>query len=51
MIRKNCTKIESEVNQSIDEQMILAEISDSGLRQCDPKKPKKWGVQEFCESG
>ena len=50
MIRKNCTKTEPEVNQSIDEQMILAKTSHSGIRQYNPKKPKKWGVQEFCES-
>ena len=41
MVRENCTKIELEVNQSIDEQIIPAKTSHSGIRQYNPKKPKK----------
>ena len=33
MVRENCTKIEPEVNQSIDEQIIPAKTSHSGIRQ------------------
>ena len=43
MVRENCTKIEPEVNQSIDKQIIPAKTSHSGIRQYNPKKPKKWG--------
>ena len=34
---ENCTKIEREVNQSIDKQILLAKISHGGIRQCNPK--------------
>ena len=33
MVRKKCTKIEPEVNQSTDEQIIPAKTSHSGIRQ------------------
>ena len=51
MVRKNCTKIEPEVNQSIDEQIIPAKTSHSGIRQYNPKKPKKWGSKNFVRAG
>ena len=51
MVRENCTKIEPEVNQSIDEQIIPAKTSHSGIRQYNPKKPKKWGFKNFVRAG
>ena len=33
MVRKKCTKIEPEVNESTDEQIIPAKTSHSGIRQ------------------
>ena len=51
MVRENCTKIEPEVNQSIDEQIISAKTSHSGIRQHNPKKPKKWGLKNFVRAG
>ena len=51
MVRENCTKTEPEVNQPIDKQIIPAKISHSGIRQCNPKKPKKWGFKNFVRAG
>ena len=51
MVRENCTKIEPEVNQSINEQIIPAKTSHSGVRQYNPKKPKKWGFKNFMRAG
>ena len=40
--RANCQKVEEEVNNSTDEQIISAKTKKSGgVRQCNPKKPKK----------
>ena len=51
-VRTNCNKIEPEVNHSIDEQIILAKTKKSGgVRQCNPKKPHKWGLKTFVCSG
>ena len=51
MVRGNYTKIKPEVNQSIDEQIIPAKTSHSGIRQYNPKKPKKWGFKNFVRAG
>ena len=51
MVRENYTKTEPEVNQSIDEQIIPAKTSHSGIRQYNPKKPKKWGFKNFVRAG
>ena len=51
MVRENCTKIEPEVNQSINEQIIPAKTSHGGIRQYNPKKPKKWGFKNFMRAG
>ena len=43
--------IEPEQNQSIDEQIIPAKISHSGIRQYNPQKPVKRGFKNFVRSG
>ena len=48
-VRKNCLQIEPEQDNSIDEQIIPAKTKYSGIRQCNPKKPKKMGFQKFCK--
>ena len=50
-VRGNCLTIEPEQNQSIDEQIIPAKTSHSGIRQYNPKKPVKWGFKNFVRSG
>ena len=47
-VRKNCLQIEPEQDNSIDEQIIPAKTKYSGIRQYNPKKPKKMGFQKFC---
>ena len=44
-------KIEPERVQSIDEQIIPAKTSRSGIRQYNPKKPCKWGFKMFAGAG
>ena len=52
MVRGNCTNIEPEVNQSTDEQQVIpAKTSRSGIRQYNPKKPKKWRFKNFVRVG
>ena len=51
VVRETCTKIEPGVNQSIDEQIIPAKTYHSGIRQNNPKKPKKWGFKNFVRAG
>ena len=48
---KNCLQIEPEQDNSIDEQIIPAKAKYSGIRQYNPKKPKKWGFTNFVRSG
>ena len=50
-IQENCSKIEQEPVQSIDEQIIPAKTRRSGIRQYNPKKPKKWGFKMFVRAG
>ena len=50
-VRNNCITIEPEVDHSIDEQVIPAKTSYSGIRQYNPKKPVKWGFKNFVRSG
>ena len=47
MVRENCIKLEPELNQSIDEQIVLAKTCRSAIRKCNPKKPQKWGLKNF----
>ena len=42
VVRENSIAIEAEPVHSIDEQIILAKTKRSGIRQYNPKKPKKW---------
>ena len=51
VVRETCTKIEPGVNQSIDEQIIPAKTYHSGIRQNNPKKPKKWDFKNFVRAG
>ena len=51
VVRETCTKIEPGVNQSIEEQIIPAKTYHSGIRQNNPKKPKKWGFKNFVRAG
>ena len=50
-VKNNCRKIEPEIEQSIDEQIIPAKTVYSGIWQYNPKKPKKWGFKNFVRSG
>ena len=50
-VRDNCRKIQSEVENSIDEQIIPAKTSHSGIRLYNPKKAKKWGFKNFVRAG
>ena len=46
-VQKNCLQIEPEQDNSIDEQIIPAKTKYSGIRQYNPKKPKKNGVSKI----
>lgn len=51
-VRANCLKVEPEVNNSIDEQIIPAKTKKSGgVRQYNPKKPHKWGFKNLVRAG
>ena len=50
-LKINCRKIEQEEFQSIDEQIVPAKTKFSGIRQYNPKKPKKWGFKNFVRAG
>ena len=47
VVRQNSIAIEAEPVHSIDEQIIPAKTKRSGIRQYNPKKPKKWGFKMF----
>ena len=51
VVRQNSIAIEAEPVHSIDEQIILAKTKRSGIRQYNPKKPKKWGFKMFVRAG
>ena len=50
-VRENCILLELETEHSIDEQIIPAKTSYSGIQQYNPKKPVKWGFKNFVWSG
>ena len=50
-VRNNCILIEPEREHSIDEQIIPAKRKCSGIRQYNPKKPKKIGFKNFVRTG
>ena len=50
-VKFNRREIQPEKGQSIDEQIIPAKTAYSGIRQYNPKKPKKWGFKSFVRSG
>ena len=50
-VRNNCTTIEPEIEQSIDEQIIPAKTKYGGIRQYNPKKPMKWGFKILYAQG
>ena len=50
-VKFNCREIQPEKDQSIDEQIIPAKTAYNGIRQYNPKKPKKWGFENFVCSG
>ena len=50
-VRQNCLKIEPEVQNSIDEQIIPAKTRYSGIRTFNPKKPVKYGFKNFVRAG
>ena len=51
-VRANCQKVEQEVNNSIDEQIILAKPKKSGgVRQYNPKTPHKLGFKNLVRAG
>lgn len=49
-IRKNLNIIPLEQHLSVDEQIVPFK-GRSGLKQYNPKKPKKWGYKLFCMAG
>ena len=50
-VQENCLKIQSEVENSIDEQIILAKTKYSSIWQYSPRKPVKWGFKNFVRAG
>jgi len=48
---KKLLPIQSEVVQSIDEQIIPEKTEYSGIWQYNPKKPVKWGFKNFVRAG
>ena len=50
-VRTNCMAIEPEIKHSIDERIIPAKTTYSGIRQYNPKKPVKWGFKNFVRFG
>ena len=50
-LRTNCSSVEQEQYQSIDEQMVSAKIKRSGICQYLPKKIDKWGFKNFVGAG
>ena len=46
-VRNECIKVDPEEYQSVDEQIIY----DTKIRQCNPKKPKKWGFKNTVRAG
>ena len=49
-VKFNRREIQSEKDQLVDEQIIPAKTAYSGIRQYNPKKPKKWGFKTFQEA-
>ena len=51
-VRANCRKVEQEINNSIDKQIIPAKTKKSGsFRQYNPKKRHKWGSKNLVRAG
>ena len=50
-VRDNCQKTEPEPIHSIDEQIIPTKTKDSGIRQYNLQKPKKWDFRMFVRAG
>ena len=50
-VSKNCRDIETEIEHSIDEQIIPAKTRRSGIRQYNPRKPVKWGFKNIVRFG
>ena len=50
-VKNNCILIEPEREHSVDEQIIPAKTKYNGIRQYNPKKPKKIGFKNFVRAG
>ena len=50
-VRENCLKIQPEVENSIDEQIIPAKTKYGGIQQYNPRKPVTWGFKNFVSAG
>ena len=50
-VRNNCILIAPKREHSIDEQIIPTKTKYSGIRQYNPKKPKKFGFKNFVRAG
>ena len=51
LVRQQCLKIIPEECHSVDEQIIPTKTKYSGIRQYNPKKPKKWGFKNLVRAG
>jgi hypothetical protein len=51
IVREQCLKVSPEESHSVDEQIIPAKTKFSGIRQCNPKKPVKWGFKNLVRAG
>ena len=49
-VRHQCLQVLPEEVHSVDEQIIPAKTTFSGIRQYNPKKPHKFGLQKFSTS-
>lgn len=50
-MREQCLRVLPEEIHSIDEQIIPAKTTYSGIRQYNPKRPKKWGFKNLVRAG
>ena len=51
MVWANCLKVQQGKVIPIDEQIVPSKTKRSGIRQCNPKEPVKWGFKMFVKVG
>ena len=51
LVRNECIRVELEEFHAIDEQIIPSKTKLSKICQCNPKKPRKWGLKNLVHAG